>query len=87
MYWDIVDVRHVAPRTLQVLFSDGLSGKVVIDPSFCSGVFTALKDEEIIKMAQIEDGAVTWPNGLDLAPDTMYRQIKASPERCYVLRD
>ena len=86
MYWDITKVRHVAPRTLYVLFSDGLEGTVVIDPSFCHGVFEALLDDDAIGLAKIDDGALTWPDGLDLAPDTMHKEIKASPERRYILR-
>jgi hypothetical protein len=33
---------------------------------------------------RFEDGAVTWPGDIDLAPDAMYREIKRSGE--WVLR-
>ena len=86
MYWDILEIQAVAPRTLEILFSDGLRGTIFIDVSFCTGVFEVLKEDSIIHQAFVENGVVTWENGLDLAPDTMYKEIKNSPNRCYVLK-
>ena len=86
MYWDVLKVNAIAPRTLEVLFADGLNGKIFIDCSFCTGVFEALADDHEISMAFVENGVVTWSNGLDLAPDTMYREIKNNPERFYVIK-
>ena len=83
MYWDVTDVNPVAPRTLAVRFADGLSGTLHIDRSFCTGVFEALLEDDLVSRAQVKNDVVTWPNGLDLAPDTMYRKIKDSPERHY----
>ena len=85
MYWDVLKVNSIAPRTLEVEFSDGLNGKVFIDRSFCTGVFEALVDDNEVRAAFVENGVVTWSNGLDLAPDTMYWEIKNSPERFYVI--
>jgi hypothetical protein len=83
MYWDVTDVNPVAPRTLAVRFADGLSGTLYIDRSFCTGVFEALLEDDLVNEAQVQNDVVAWPNGLDLAPDTMYRKIKGSPERHY----
>lgn len=85
MYWDILKVHSIAPRTLEVAFSDGLSGTVFIDESFCTGVFELLKDDSAIESAFAENGAVTWTNGLDLAPDTMYWEIKNNSNHHYVI--
>ena len=86
MYWDVTEVKNENPRELMVRFADGLSGHVVIDKSFCSGVFRVLLDDDEIREARVDNGVVTWPNGLDLAPDTMYHEIKRSSERRYILR-
>jgi len=85
MYWDILKVCSVAPRTLEVTFSDGLSGTVFIDDSFCTGVFEILKDDSEIESVFVENGVLTWANGLDLAPDTMYWEIKNNSNRHYVI--
>lgn len=85
MYWDVVEVRSIAPRELSVRFEDGLSGVLHIDLSFCTGVFDPLRSDQLVGRAQVLDGVLVWPNGLDLAPDTMYHEIKRSPERRYQL--
>ena len=85
MYWDVVQVQSVAPRELRVQFADGLSGVVRIDTSFCTGVFDPLLNDQVIGSAQVSNGVVVWPNGLDLAPDTMYYEIKRNPDRRYHL--
>ena len=86
MYWDVINVKAENTREFRVEFNDGLSGLIVIDSSFCSGVFKALLDDDLIRQASADNGVVTWPNGLDLAPDTMYNEIKNSPERLYILK-
>jgi len=83
MYWDVVEVRHGAPRTLMVRFVDGLSGTIHISRAFCTGVFEALLEDAAVAQAQVEHGVVVRPNGLDLAPDTMYREIRNTPKQHY----
>ena len=84
MYWDVVDILPKGRRDLGVRFADGLEGIVTITPDFCTGVFEALRDDAMVLQAEAIDGVMTWPNGLDLAPDTMYRAIKTSPNGCYI---
>lgn len=86
MYWDVVEVYPVAPRELAVEFADGLSGVIHIDLSFCHGVFEILRNDEAINQATAVNGVLVWPDGLDLAPDTMYWEIKRSPARRYELK-
>jgi hypothetical protein len=40
-------------------------------------VFEALRDERVFSQAIVLDGAVRWPNGADLAPDSMYDAIRS----------
>jgi hypothetical protein len=71
----------VLPRhRLYVRFEDGTEGEVDAAPMILGprpGVFKALRDPAEFAKAYIEDGAVTWPGELDLAPDAMYDEIKA----------
>ncbi|MBB4267533.1 DUF2442 domain-containing protein [Roseospira visakhapatnamensis] len=83
MHWHVIDVHPVAPRTLAVQFKDGLNGTIRIDRAFCTGVFEALSDDHAVACARVEGGVVVWPGDLDLAPDTMYREIAHSPDRHY----
>jgi len=83
MDWDVVALEHQGQRLFSVRFADGLKGTFRVPPSFCSGVFAPLLDDDILAQATVADGVVTWPNGLDLAPDTMHQEIARSPDRHY----
>ncbi len=84
MYWDVKSVQLTGPLSFNVQFEDGLTGKVQFETSHLTGVFESLKDPLVFQKIGIEGGAVTWPGELDLAPDTMYAEIKAKGE--WVLR-
>jgi hypothetical protein len=60
-----------------VRFTDGLSGEVRFNPEHLSGVFEPLKDPAYFKQVYVDHGAVAWPGQIDLAPDAMYKEIKA----------
>ena len=50
-------------------------------PDFFRGVFSHLNDPAKFREVAVVNGAVTWPGGLDLAPDAMYQEIKLHGER------
>lgn len=78
MYWDVTNIELIEHLKLKVTFVDGLSGEVQFEPSHLTGVFSSLKDPAFFSQAYIESGAVTWPSGIDLAPDAMHREIKCN---------
>jgi len=83
MNWDVVDVKRIGHRVFHVRFMDGLTGTFSVPRTFCTGVFQPLLDDKLVEQARIEHGVVVWPNGLDLAPDTMYREIQRNSARHY----
>lgn len=38
-------------------------------------IIEPLRDVEFFRQVQLEDGAPTWPNGFDVAPGWLYREI------------
>lgn len=84
MNWDVISVKPLAPLELAVRFADGTEGKVRFELSHLNGVFEALKAPDVFQAVHVEEGAVTWPGNIDLAPDAMYREIKRAGE--WVLR-
>jgi len=76
---DVARVEPLPEYQLQVTFEDGLTGIVdmsamVLSPD--AGVFAVLADPARFAQVGVVLGAVTWPDGLDLAPDAMYDAIK-----------
>ena len=80
--WRAVAVQVKPGFRLDVTFVDGTTGEVRLQeflqaPAIAGTVFEPLRDPVVFAQAQVELGAVTWPNGADLAPDAMYDAIRA----------
>ena len=78
-YWRLAEIKILSNYRLSVKFLDGTHGEVDLSRLILSdqaGVFSLLRDPALFAQATIEYGAVTWPGEIDLAPDSMYDQIK-----------
>lgn len=81
--WRIVSVRANDDLHLRVVFVDGTTGDVqlrefVESPIVVGTLFEALREPAYFRQVRLQIGAVTWPNGADLAPDAMYDSIRAT---------
>ena len=78
--WLVTNVRVLPDHRLAVRFADGTEGQAALRALLFSndaGVFASLRDEAAFATAFVDDGAVTWANALDLAPDAMYDVIRS----------
>lgn len=83
--WRVRALSVLPQWQLVVTFNDGTTGIVDVfslvhgsDP----GVFEALRDPAFFARAFLNYGAITWPNGADLAPYAMYKEICSSGVCC-----
>lgn len=79
--WRVYSVEALANFRLKVRFVDGTEGivdlsKLVLAPS--AGALAVLSEPTLFEQAFVEDGVVTWPGEIELAPDTMYDRIRQS---------
>lgn len=63
---------------IHLVFNDGAESTVDFSAWLQGPVFEPLKDREYFQRFFIEGGTVTWPNGADIAPETLYERAKAS---------
>lgn len=77
---DVVEVRYVRDYTLWLRFQDGTSGEVDISRSFKGPVFEPLLNPEFFKQVRVdpEIGTIVWPNGADIAPETLYERVSVA---------
>lgn len=80
MNWEVIDVRLEGDYVLRVRFKDNLEGLVKFMPSAFRGVFARLGERAEFAKVTVVNGAVTWPEELDLAPDAMHAQISQHGE-------
>jgi hypothetical protein len=63
---------------LHLTFNDGTSGSVDFAPWLQGPVFEPLQDEAYFRRFFLDGGTVAWPNGADIAPETLYEAARAT---------
>ena len=59
-------------------FNDGLESTVDFSTWLDGPVFEPLKDGAYFQRFFLEGGTVAWPNGADVAPETLYERAKTN---------
>lgn len=75
----VTSVQPLSGYRLEVCFEDGLRGTISLEDRLFGPVFEPLNNEEYFRQVFVDEfGAVSWPNGADLAPDALYERIRAA---------
>ena len=63
---------------IHLVFNDGTEGVVDFSDWLAGPVFEPVRDPDFFQRFFIEAGAIVWPNGADIAPETLHERAKAS---------
>lgn len=74
----VVEAEYRGGFRIRLVFGDGLEGTVDFSDWLEGPVFELLKDREYFQRFFLDGGTVAWPNGADIAPETLYEKTKAS---------
>jgi Protein of unknown function (DUF2442) len=76
----ITEAKAVDRFRVSLRFDDGASGIVDLSHLAGRGVFRAWQQEGVFEQLSISPvGALQWPGGLDLCPDSLYLQMTGKP--------
>lgn len=64
--------------SIHLTFNDGKSGTVDFASWLDGPIFEPLKDEVYFQRFFLDGGTVSWPNGADIAPETLYARVQPS---------
>lgn len=75
----VVSVRVIPPYMLELEFEDGVQRVVDLEDELYGPIFEPLKDPAYFAQVSVDDelGTVVWPNGADIAPETLYEYLPA----------
>lgn len=80
MGYDVVEVKLTQGQVLELAFEDGSRGLVdLAGYAAKGGVFQRFSDADYFRRVHVnpELGTLCWPDGVDIAPETLYALAKA----------
>ena len=74
MKWRVVKAEACGEHSLDLTFKDGTRKRVNLRPLLEGPVFEPLLDPKYFALVELDRvaGTVVWPNGADIAPETLY---------------
>ncbi|MBI5760403.1 MAG: DUF2442 domain-containing protein [Planctomycetales bacterium] len=69
---EVVEARYLKQFILEVTFQDGVRKAIDFSQWLTGPVFEPLYDMKYFRRFFIDGGTVAWPNGADIAPETLY---------------
>ena len=73
---EVIDIKYRGKYIYSIKFDDGVEGDIDFSEYLSRGpVFQSLKDNKVFSKATVEGGTISWPNGADIAPESLYEKL------------
>jgi len=75
---EVIDAKLIKNYTIEFVFDDLSRGQVDLKKYLGRGIFKDLLSPRLFKQFQVdaELGTITWFNGADIAPETLYAEVQ-----------
>jgi hypothetical protein len=74
----VISAEYRGGFRIHLVFNDGVESVVDFAPWLDGPIFEPLRVEGYIQRFFLDGGTVAWPNGADIAPETLYASARAS---------
>ena len=68
----VIDAQYLNDYLVHIVFSNGKEGTIDLKPFVGEGVFEPLINLTYLKKLFVDGWTLSWPNGADIAPETLY---------------
>jgi predicted DNA-binding antitoxin AbrB/MazE fold protein len=78
MLESVIKAKHIKDYKVWIAFDDGKEGEIDLTKTLKNrnGVFKPLQDINFFKNFKIENDTLSWENGADLAPESLYELLE-----------
>ncbi len=78
----VASVEVVGDHRLRLTFEDGAVGEIDASEWQWRGIFEPLRDPAYFAQVRLDEelGTIVWPNGTDIAPETLHRWVVGGVE-------
>lgn len=73
----VIKAEYGGEYSIKLTFNDGVEGTLDFAQWLEGPVFEPLRDVAYFRRFFLEGGTVTWPNGADIAPETLHELAKS----------
>lgn len=74
----VVRAEYRGEHRICLVFNDGVESTVDFSDWLVGPVFEPLKEPGYFERFFLDGGTVAWPNGADIAPETLYERARSS---------
>lgn len=68
----VTRAKYVRDYLIEVKFNDGTKKVIDFEPWLTGPIFRPLKSKDYFKRFFLDGPTIAWPNGADIAPETLY---------------
>jgi hypothetical protein len=72
----VLNVKAISNQHIHVELANGATGIFDVSPYWHKGILRELQEPAYFRQVSIAYGAVTWPHGQDIAPDTLLKNLQ-----------
>ena len=68
----VIEAKYLHDFFIHIIFSNGKEGNIDLSPFIGQGIFEPLSNIVYFKKIFVDGWTISWPNGADIAPETLY---------------
>lgn len=74
----VIQAEYRGDFRIHLVFDDDVTGTVDFSQWLSGPVFEPLKDPAYFQRFFIDGGTLAWPNGADIAPETLHKEVQSA---------
>jgi len=76
----VAKAKYVKGHLIEIQFNDGTKKVIDFEPWLTGPIFRPLKNKDYFKKFFIDGPTIAWPNGADIAPETLHEAVAAKTD-------